>query len=158
MKKLLPTILVVIFGLPLLAQEVRFPPSILSAGGSSVSSTVSSSRWRLSQVHIITLPEEVQNEKESNDEILTVQDWNVNIYPNPVEDFLFLDFELPESREFLIKITDVSGRVVFLQEPLPFINGANIELNLSGYVPALYLLQVLSPDLKSQMTFRIQKI
>ena len=39
----------------MLAQEVQFPSAIVSAGGSSDGSSVSLSRWRIRQVHVITL-------------------------------------------------------------------------------------------------------
>lgn len=154
---MLLTILVAILGLPMLAQEVRFPSAIISAGGSSDGSSVSLSRWRLGQVHVITLPNDVKIKNKSQDDLLA-QNWNVSIYPNPVEDFLYLEFELQEAKELFIKITDVSGRIILIQEAQPFVNGSSVELNFSRYIPALYLLQISSPDLKSQKVYRIQKL
>lgn len=154
MKKALLTTLIFIIGLPLLAQEVRFPPTMVSAGGSSEGSSVTISRWRLAPVYIITLSDEKPKVKD----LVSDADWVVSIYPNPVEDFLYFEFELPEERELLISITDAAGRIMFIQEARTYINGAIVELNMSRYVPALYLLQIASPNLKSREVYRIQKL
>ena len=152
MKKVLLTMLIVILGLPLLAQEISFPSAIVSAGGGTGDGNpVNLSRWRIGQVHVLTIP--IDQSTREND-----LDWNVTVYPNPVKDFLHLEFELPETRELFLKITDVAGRVFFIQEPRPFEIGSNAELNMSKYPPALYLLQISSPDLKAQKIFRVQKI
>ena len=88
---------------------------------------------------------------------LPLQDWNVSVYPNPVKDFLHLEFEIPEE-ELCIKIIDVSGRILFIQEARTFINGSTDEIDMSAYEPALYLLQIYSPDLKTHKVYRIQKL
>lgn len=144
--------LIVFLGLPMLAQDLNFPSAIVSAGGSTKDGNpVNFSGWRIGQVHVLTLPID-------QSEIDTNLDWNVSAYPNPVKDFLQLEFELPESRELFLKMTDASGRVIFIQEARPFINGSISELNLSSCPPALYLLQISSSDLKSQRVLRIQKL
>ena len=156
MKHLFFTIAIVLLGLAVFAQEVQFPSAIISAGGggSIEDNSISFSRWRIGQVHVITLPDDLQfnNPDELN------QDWNVSIFPNPAEDFLYLEFEVPEEKELCIKITDISGRVLFIQEARTFINGSTDEIDMSRYVPALYLLQISSPDLKSQKIYRVQKL
>lgn len=152
MKKVLFAVLIVIPGLTMLAQDFHFPASIVSAGGSTIDgSAVNFSGWRIGQVHVLTLPIDL-SEKE------TMQDWNVSAYPNPVKDFLQLEFELPEAREFFLKVTDASGKVAFIQEARPFINGSISEIDLSDCPPALYLLQVSSIDLRSQRVLRVQKL
>lgn len=152
MKKNLLAALVVILGLPVLAQEISFPSALIAAGGSTLDGkTVSFSRWRIGQVHVLTIPS-------YESAVIDDLDWSVSGYPNPVENILHLEFELPETRDLFLKVTDASGRVVFLQESRPFIDGFITELDMSKYPPALYLLQVSSPDLKSQRILRIQKL
>lgn len=148
------TILIVILGLPMLAQDIHFPPAIVAAGGSSEGGSVALSRWRLAPIHVITLPDAKYKEKD----LISDADWLVSIYPNPVEDFLYLEFQLPEQREFVLKITDMAGRIMFIQDPQTYINGSINELNVSSYTPAFYLLQISSSDLKSQQVYRIQKL
>ena len=151
MKKFLSTILVVMVGLHMFGQEIQFPPSIIAAGGSSEGSTVNLSRWRLAPIHVITIPERMDYLNEDTD-------WNVSVYPIPTEDHLYLQFELPEQRKLYIQITDMSGRVIFVQEPKPYINGSKIELNVSQYSPEMYLLRVCSPDQTSEKIYRFQKL
>lgn len=155
MKKVLLMMLIIILGLPLLAQEISFPSTVVAAGGSSADgNSVSFSRWRIGQIHVLSLPDEVTMKEKIMD-----MDWNVTVYPNPVEDVLYLEFELPESKELFLKITDIAGRVLFIQEARPFvIGGSTVELDMFNYYPALYMLQISSPDLTSQKVYRIQKL
>lgn len=144
--------LIVILGLPMLAQDLNFPSAIVSAGGNTKDGNpVNFSGWRIGQVHVLMLPIDQSG-------IDTNFDWNVSAYPNPVEDFLHLEFELPEARELFLKVTDASGKVVLIQEAQPFVNGSNSDLDLTNCPPALYLLQISSIDLKSQRVLRIQKL
>jgi hypothetical protein len=157
MKKFLLTILVIMIGFPMIGQEIHFPAAIVAAGGTSEDGSVTMSRWRLAPIHILTLNGDDKVKSDLKSQSLPVQDWNISIYPNPVVDYLNLEFELPEQREFIIKITDVVGRIIFLQEVRTYINGSIEELNISNYSPALYLLHIFSSDLTSSQVYRIQK-
>jgi hypothetical protein len=155
MKQLLITISIVLLGLPVLAQEVQFPSAIISAGGGSLEDNpISFSRWRIGQVNVVTFPDDMQIDDPDG----LNQDWSVFILPDPVEDFLYLEFVLPEEdKEMFIKIYDVSGRVVFIQEARTFTHGSTDEIDMSGYKPALYFLQISSPDLSSQRFIEYKK-
>jgi len=158
MKKLLLSILVVMVVLPMFSQEVRFPPAIVSAGGSTDGSAITQTRWRLASVHVITFNVDDKVKSDLKSLALPTEDWNVSIYPNPVGDYLYLEFELPEQRELVLKITDIVGRVIFVQEARTFVNGSIEELNMSSFNPALYLLHIFSSDLTSSQVYRIQKL
>jgi hypothetical protein len=158
MKKFLLMTLVVMVGLTMFGQEVRFPPAIVSAGGSTDGSGITQTRWRLAPVHVITFNVDDKVKSDLKSLALPKEDWNVSIYPNPVGDHLYLEFELPEQREFILKITDVVGRVIYVQEERTFINGSIEELNMSNYSPTLYLLHIFSSDLTSSQVYRIQKL
>jgi hypothetical protein len=158
MKKILLLVLVVMIGLPMFGQEVRFPAAIVSAGSSPNGSAISQSRWRLAPVHVITLNDDEKVKSGLKGQPTPQEDWNVFIYPNPVKDFLYLEFEVPEKEELFLKITDISGRIVFIQETRPYLDGSTDEIDLSRYSPALYLLQISSPDHSKQKVYRIQKI
>ena len=156
MKHLSLTISFVLLGLTLFAQEVQFPSAIIAAGGGSLEeNSITFSKWRIGQVYVITLSDNFRIDDPDD----LQQDWQVLILPNPVEDFLHLEFVLPEEhKELFIKILDISGRVLFTQEARTFINGSTDEIDMSRYKPALYRLQIFSPDLKSQKIYRVQKI
>ena len=156
MKKFLLMALVVVCGFSMFGQEVRFPAAIVSAGGGSLEDDpITFSKWRIGQVNVITLPDDFRVDDPDG----LNQDWSVFILPNPVEDFLYLEFVLPEEdKELFIKIYDISGRVIFMQEARTFTHGSTDEIDMSRYKSALYLIQISSPDLKSQNIYRVQKL
>jgi hypothetical protein len=131
MKQLFFAILIVLLGLPMLAQEVHFPPAVLAGGGASPEDNVTNiSRWRLSQVHVITLPGAMS----FDDELIQVG--LIKVYPNPVKDFLNIEFKMEESNDYIIKLTDVLGRTLLIQDQRTIFQGQVIELNMAGYKPA----------------------
>jgi len=163
MKKLIIIILIVFAGFPMLAQsDVYLPPIIVAAGGSldggSNESTIIISRWRLSKLHVVTLSGDYSIEENglvSDDPDL---DWNVRLYPNPVSDNLHVEFELPETMEFIIKLSDITGRVLMTQEARIILPGEIIQFNLSEFSSALYLLNISTQDQMTRKIYRIQKI
>jgi hypothetical protein len=159
MKKLVLTVLIVFAGLPLLAQEeVHLPPAVLAAGGSSDGSSTGFYRWRLSMVHVINLSGDYSTKQKGLALDDTKLDWSVSLYPNPVEEYLTVEFKLTEAKDFVIKLTDITGRTLMIQEARTIVPGDIIELNLSKYSSTLYLLHISTWDQKTHNVYRIQKI
>ena len=153
MKHLFFTIAIVWLGLPMLAQEVHFPPAVLAGGGASSEENVANiSRWRLSQVHVITLPGTISIDEE------LMQEGSITVYPNPVKDFLYVEFKMEESDDYIIKLCDVLGRTLLIQDQRTILQGQVIELNLAEYTPAMYLLHIESHDQKKRGVYPVQKI
>ena len=147
----------------MLAQsDIYLPPIVVAAGGSSDGgsdgSTIIITRWRLSKVHMVTLSGDYSREEKSLVSDDPDLDWHVTLYPNPVSDNLHIEFELPETSEFLIKLSDITGRVLMTQEARTILPGEIIELNMSGFSSALYLLNISTLDQKTRKIYRIQKI
>jgi hypothetical protein len=162
MKKLILTIIIVFAGLSILAQGgVYLPPALVAAGGGTDGnqdgSLITISRWRLSKINVITLSGDYPVK-----EGLVIEesghDWQVTLYPNPVSENLHVEFELTETMDFVIKLTDITGRVLMIREAGTTLPGDVIELDLSGYASTLYLLHISTPDQKSRKIYRIQKI
>ncbi len=159
MKKLVLTILILLVGSTLSAQEeIKFPPAVLGAGGSSGDSSKGAYRWRLDIIHILTLSEDLMLSDNVSGQGYSELDHLISIYPNPVEKFLYLKFNLPEPAEFIIKLSDITGRALLINEARIIQADETLELNLSRFASAIYLLQITSPDFKEQKSFRIQKI
>lgn len=159
MKTSVVIILVVFFGLAGMAQEeVHLPPAVIAAGGGSDGSATHLSQWRLSIVHVVTLPgvNAIENQDPFNDDAEV--DWSVSLYPNPVEKHLSIAFELTYARDFIVKLIDVTGQVLMIQEARTILPGEIIELNLSGFSSALYLLHISTPDQQTSKIYRVQKI
>ena len=158
MKHFLLTIIIVFLGITVFAQEVRFPPAVVSAGGSTSGSAANLSRWRLAPIHVITFKGDEKIKSDLKSQSITVQDWDISIYPNPAADYLNLEFTLPEQKEFILKLTDFTGRIMFSQAARPFLNGSTLELNISDYSSGIYLLQIASPDQSIQKIYSIIKL
>jgi hypothetical protein len=163
MKKLVLMILIVFAGLSILAQSgVYLPPAIVSAGGSSGGSSdgssISLSRWRLSKIHVVTLSGDYAIEEKGLVSDDSDPDWHVTLYPNPVSDNLHVEFELTESKDFVIKLTDIAGRMLMIQKAKNTLPGEIIKLNMSGFSSALYLLHISTQDQMTRKIYRIQKI
>lgn len=153
MKLLLLAILIVLLGIPMLAQEVHFPPAVLAGGGGgSDDNAINVTKWRLSQVHVIHLNGDLTN----IDELMI--DENVTVYPNPVIDFLNIKFLIEESLDCKVILTDVLGRIHLIQEQRKILPDQVIELNLSDFIPAIYILSIEFPDKEISKTFSIQKL
>lgn len=159
MKNYVFIFLTLLIGLPNLAQEtVQVPPSVLAAGGNSEGTETILSRWRLSRVHLITLPEDINSVYKSLPLDESSDDWLVSLYPNPVTESLNIEFELSETRDFIIYLTDITGRILIVQEARTIYPDEIFELNMSELSPALYLLHIATPDRQSHKIFRTQKI
>lgn len=159
MKITVLTILIVLVGLPILAQEeVHLPPAVLAAGGSSDGSSTNLSLWRLSMIHTITLSGDFSTEDRNliNDD--SKIDWRVSLYPNPVDAYLNVEFILPEAKDFIIKLTDITGRILMVQEARTIYPDEIFELNMSELSPALYLLHISTQDQQTRKIYRTQKI
>jgi hypothetical protein len=159
MKTSVVIILIVFFGLPGMAQEeVHLPPSVLAAAGGSDGSATHLSQWRLSIVHVVTLPgvnlTENQDLYIDNSEV----GWSVSLFPNPFEKNLSIEFQLTSARDFIIKLIDVTGQVLMIRQARIILPGEIIELNLSRFASALYLLHISTPDQQTRKIYRVQKI
>jgi hypothetical protein len=68
---------------------------------------------------------------------------SVNIYPNPVNDVLNIDLMATEASVTVVKITDMSGRLI-QQVQTNAVQGFNtIQVNLSALSSGLYTIQLL---------------
>ena len=153
MKHLFFTIAIVLLGLSMFAQEVQFPPSVLAGGGNnSQDEGTYSIRWRLSQIHVITITDDMTTN------VALMQEGSFLLYPNPVEEFLNIKFQTTESNDYIIKLTDVLGRILDIQDQKTILPEEVIKLNLSTFPSATYFLSIESSDHKIRTVFPIQKI
>jgi sarcosine oxidase delta subunit len=68
--------------------------------------------------------------------------FDMEVFPNPTQSDVTLAFELPYEQPILIRMFDISGRMVYSHDDLGR-EGANaMELRLNGVAPGLYLLEV----------------
>jgi hypothetical protein len=67
-----------------------------------------------------------------------------NIYPNPVKDFLNIDFDKLTSSRSLISIYNNSGQLVFLKQISE--NTSKVSINTSNFTSGMYLIKVEDSD------------
>ena len=72
----------------------------------------------------------------------------LNLYPNPAKDAIFLKSDLEFNSQFEIRIMDSMGRTVYLQIYPSFMKGDIIEIDLSDYHNGMYFFQFNHLDLR----------
>lgn len=77
---------------------------------------------------------------------LTTSDQGVKVYPNPAEDQITLDIKGFVSQKLTIKISDLTGRLVFFREVQPGGIQHQERISLEQLPTGLYQLQLVSPD------------
>ncbi|MEQ9376180.1 MAG: FG-GAP-like repeat-containing protein [Imperialibacter sp.] len=83
---------------------------------------------------------------------------DLNVYPNPGEDIISLDYFVRRKVESLnLRVTDVTGRELMLQA-LPFSHGPQrTAMDISGLTPGMYILVISDEAGSFTETWRIQK-
>ena len=67
---------------------------------------------------------------------------DMNVYPNPVSDNLFLDFTMPESGKITLKLMDMTGKIVLVDVFDAELGQNKHFVNVSGLRAGMYLLQM----------------
>ena len=84
---------------------------------------------------------------------------NVKVYPNPVTDFFTLELYGEDPREFSIKIFNISGVVVYIDEAVfygPYWEKRRISV--SNLPTGFYIIRVESSDRMINRSFKMEKI
>ena len=144
------------------AQDIQFPPSVLSAGGSAVKNNKSHfSKWRIGRVNVLQVNS--NNLKSgilytaTEIEDLLDDDWKINAFPNPVTDFLQIQFEIDKPNLFGINVTDLSGRKIIENKVRLIIPNETVELDLTNLSSSLYIINVWSEDKTIHKTLKVSK-
>ena len=75
-----------------------------------------------------------------------IQKEGINLYPNPFTDQITLSFDLPLEENTVLKIFDISGRMVLRQE-IPEGEKLIHITGLKNYPRGIYLLSIINPTL-----------
>ena len=139
MKKLLFCVVAFFISFPFIyAQEIRLPPTVVSsAGNGQASEKINISKWRLGQVHLVTL-----NRKGEEFPV----DWQFSVYPNPARTDLHIKFEIDSKKNFRYEVFDVKGENIIGKDFFPVIPGEDIQFDVSKFRSGLYLLYLIPED------------
>ena len=81
----------------------------------------------------------------------------IDFYPNPFKDKINLIIEVKDINNYSVEVFSIQGRKLYSYELNNIFSGV-FELNLEALPPGVYLLQIRTPLLKTNRTFRIIKI
>lgn len=151
--KLLFLFFLLLFFVPgISAQEIQLnAPLMATAGSGTNAESVSISKWRLGEVHLIVLD---QREKQD----LASTAWKVAAYPNPCTESINVQFYLTESNEMMIQVTDLTGKKQLVSARQLVSPGQTVFLDLSHLASGMYLLSVLPTNEKAAQIMKIQKM
>jgi uncharacterized protein (TIGR02145 family) len=81
------------------------------------------------------------------DEATQIEKGKLHIYPNPTNDFTYLEFSLPASGQTHIEVIDISGRSI--KKFSEFLNSGIHKIKLEGLENGLYLVKISSINFMS---------
>ena len=144
------------------AQDIYFPPSILSAGSGSLDGNSNKiSKWRIGQVYILEVRDtDIKNSsKKSKSGVIGSIELReeIRVFPNPVSDNLRIHFDIEKPGFFGLTVADLSGRKLVRRKVQMVLPGETVELNLSNLSSAMYVLYVLSDEKNIAAKFKINK-
>jgi hypothetical protein len=84
--------------------------------------------------------------------------WDISVYPNPVQNELSILFDLRESNDFLLELQDVTGRLLIQESHERVIPGDLVILNISDFVSGVYFLRVFTTDFKQVKVACLRKL
>ncbi len=82
-----------------------------------------------------------------------ILDFEITAYPNPAEEFVNLNWEASEDEISKIKLTDLNGKVLFVEHVFAVKGQNQLQLDFSSYSTGMYLIVY-----ESNNTFWIEKI
>lgn len=87
---------------------------------------------------------------------LTIEGISVNVYPNPVSDFINISVKTENNiqKPVMVELFDSQGKTLFLKE----FSIDLIQIDMSQYAGGIYLLKVANQKNQILQNFKIQKI
>ncbi len=149
----------------ILAQSVQLSPTVIASAGDYAEAGNISLSWTLGEVAVTTLSQGdlvlTQGFQQSfmkdvgfaMDPIL----WKIIAYPNPVNDELRIQFDVPESTDFLVEIQDVGGRLLGQEQYRQVSPGDVIPVEMTSYREGVYFFRISTNDRKQVRVISITK-
>lgn len=148
-----------------IGQDIELSPTVIASGGGFAESGEISLSWTIGELAVTTL---------SQGEIKLTQGfqqgfvigtgiqldpihWNINAYPNPVQNELHLQFRMPESKSFLMEMQDISGKILSQKVYKEVYENDVITINMYDYKTGIYFLRVTTTDRSQVRIFTINK-
>ena len=172
MKKLISIFLISIISINLyisIGFSQSIYPYVIAASGDYFSDGTNELSWTLGEIATETfssvnniLTQGFQQPSYNNYTIITenkTPNTNICIYPNPVNDNLFIELTTPKETVITIKLTDLLGKII--NTPVQLENKGTIKkysINIKDLQTGIYLLQIVSNDYTISETYKIIKV
>jgi hypothetical protein len=146
--------------------QLSIEPSVVASSGNYYESSSMTISWTVGELAITTLT--------GNNLILTQGfqqptimgtgidkdefDGKIFVYPNPVQNELFVRFDVERSGNYILELQDVTGRIMSQTMQKPINPGDIIKLNTSAFSPGMYLLRVITTDGRNIQVTSIRKL
>jgi hypothetical protein len=143
------------------------PQVISSSGGfySGASATLSVTVAEMTMVQTFNQPNNILTQGFQQPEQLTtaIQEndltmGDVSIYPNPSNGQFVVDYKATSDGDYLVKIFNMTGQVVFSQSYSAGVGQNTIHIDMSSYRQGIYLLEMSDINLNSKKNTSIHKI
>ena len=87
-----------------------------------------------------------------------IPDLGIRAFPNPVENELFIRFDVNREGNYLLEIEDVTGRILYQQNHQNVGPGDILRINTAGFSKGVYFLRIMSSDLNRMQVTGIRKL
>lgn len=139
--------------------QISLEPSIVASGGGYSESETMNISFTIGELATPTLTGEGMILTQGFQQPLGIGtgiiekeiDWEISAYPNPVNNLLYVKFNIDRTRNFWIELQDVTGRVISLEAHKEIIPGDIVEFNTSNFTTGIYLIKVYSSGGQSQV-------
>lgn len=163
MKRITLTLIVSIFALYAIEAQQITPQVIASSGGYTQNGGYSVS-WTLGEPVIATATNSgttlTQGFQQPSYDVVaittqTIQDFDVNVFPNPATDYIVIDWTTDKDNTLYITLFDLAGKKI--SEQTCESSQDKISVNMSQLASSNYLLEVRDKNYQYTKIFRIAK-
>jgi hypothetical protein len=82
---------------------------------------------------------------------------SIQVFPNPTSGAATLAFQLPSEQKFVVRVFDLSGRMVFQHHDIGLLGENSLPIHLNGIASGVYILDFQSEGLKAQHRLIVQQ-
>jgi len=67
---------------------------------------------------------------------------SINVYPNPAKNVVTIEFADPTTSKYKIKITDITGKIVYTD----WISDQRMDVDIQNIAPGIYMVEIVGSD------------
>ncbi|MCH8318194.1 MAG: T9SS type A sorting domain-containing protein [Bacteroidetes bacterium] len=138
-------------------------PEVIANSGGYYSSTNATLSWTIGESIIETSSNLnnilTQGFQQSSYSVTAIEeylnsDYNINVYPNPVNEFVTINISSEKQIQLTVELKDLKGKILVTK----IINGNNLQIDLSQFANSIYFLKISTTEGKMLKSYKIQKV